>query len=154
MRTGAFKGTFGFLASWLTAGLFLLEDYFNPSWFFRKRLCLGIADLEWSLRCHNFFELLFLVLPIVVVALVTWLYRKWRNVDGLLLFASTAALGLPGTLAFFITITIAISKRLPTGIGEDFVLAVFFLYFMTLIGVVIGALAPRHVPVNEEAHDE
>ncbi len=63
-------------------------------------------------------------------------------------------MGLLGTLAFFITITIAISKRLPTGIGEDFALVMFFVYFMTLAGVVIGALAPRHVPANKEAHQE
>ena len=154
MRTGDFEKIFGFSAPWITAGLFLLEDYFNPSWFFRKRLCLGITDIGWNLRCHDFFELLFLVLPIIAVALVTWLYRRWRNANGFLLFASTVVLGVPGTLTFFILTTVVISKKLPTEAGEDFVLVMFFVYFMTLAGVVIGALAPCHVPVNKEAHQE
>ena len=154
MRTGTSEGIFGFLVTWLTGSLLLLEDYFNPSWFFRKRICLGITDIEWSLRCHDFFDLLFLVLPIAAVALVTWLFRRWKDADGLSLFSLTVALGFPGTLVFFILIATAISKRLPTGIGEEFALVISFVYFMTVIGVAAGALAPRHVPVDKEAHDE
>ncbi|NJE11221.1 hypothetical protein [Thermococcus sp. MAR1] len=154
MRTMASEGIFGFLIPWFAGGLLLLEDYFNPSWFFRKRICLGIANLKWSLRCHDFFELLFLVLPIAAVALTTWLFRRWKDTDGLPLFVLTVAFGFPGTLTFFLLIATAISKRLPTGIGEEFTLAMFFVYFMTVAGVAAGALAPRHVPVDEEAHDE
>lgn len=94
---------------WLTSALFMSIDYFNPSWFFRRHFCLGISDVEWSLRCHDFFELLFLIIPLLVVALAAWLFRRWKNLDGLSAFASTALLGLPGTLAFFLLLSTAIS---------------------------------------------
>ncbi|NJE61524.1 hypothetical protein [Thermococcus sp. 21S7] len=145
---------FGFIIPWFTAGLLILEDYLNLPWFFRKRVCLGITDVEWSLRCHDFFDLLFLALPLVAVALVTWLLRRRWNADGLSLFTSTVVLGVPGILALFIIIAVAVSKRLPTGIGEEFTIFVLFVYLMTLVGVAAGALAPRHVPVDDEAHGE
>ena len=151
---GRSEGLLGFFIPWLTSILFIAIDNFDPSWFFRKRLCLGISDVEWSLLCHSFFELLFLLLPLLVVILVTWGLRRWKNVDGLSAFAFTALLGLPGTLAFFLVLSIALSGELPRGFGEDFLLLVFFIYVITLIGVAGGALAPCHVPVEEEAHDE
>ena len=148
------EGLLGFFMPWLTSALFMSIDYFNPSWFFRRHFCLGISDVEWSLRCHDFFELLFLTIPLLVVALAAWLFRRWKNLDGLSAFASTALLGLPGTLAFFLLLSTAISGALPKGFGEDFVLVVFFIYIVTLVGVAGGALAPGNVPVEEESHDE
>ncbi|WP_461865282.1 hypothetical protein [Thermococcus sp.] len=148
------EGLLGFFMPWLTSILFIAIDYFNPSWFFRKRFCLGISGLEWRLRCHDFFDLLFLLLPLLIVVLVAWGLRRWKKLDGLSAFAFTALFGLPGTLAFFLMLSIAMSGEVPRGFGEDFFLVVLFIYVITLIGVAGGALAPSHVPVEEETHDE